>query len=165
MISSSTKNTKKVYSDFATFIALKNKAMLCIYICSVIIVVCGIISILLENDVFEGILFLVLGVFFALYGVLMRFIIILSNKKNYDTINNYEFNDNNFIVTLIDKDGKQTASSTINYEVLQSLKLYKNYAYVYVNKAACYILVKENFKDENEFNQVIDNIKKNIVYK
>lgn len=164
MISVKTKFTKKVYSDFASYYIKKNKSINLIYICSSILILCGIATILL-NEITEGIIFIVLAVLFALYSVFVYFLIISSNKKNIGMEAIYEFEDTKLTVKSIDKEGKEICSNSINYNVFHSIKTYKNYCYIFVNKLTAYIILKENFANENQFNLVINNIKNNIVKK
>lgn len=165
MITTQTLYTKKVYGDFATYFIKTNKSVKIIYICAAIMILCGLLTIFAINEVVNGIIFCVIGVLFALYSILLRFLVILGNKKNIDTVDVYEFDTNKFSVNVRNKDGKEIGSTTLNYEVLHSVKLYKNYAYIYINKTTAYIILKENFTDENQFNLVVKNIENNIVKK
>lgn len=162
MIETKTLHTKKMFNDYATYIVNKRmKYMICIYICSAIVSVCGIIMMVCK-EYFQGALYLFLGLFFALYGVLMRYIISLSNKKNVNSVNIFEFEDTKFTITNMNKEGKEIGKSIINYDTLHSVVLYKNYAYIFVNKLTSYIISKENFENEEQFYSLVQIIKSKI---
>ena len=81
-----------------------------------------------------------------------------NNRKNVDTKDIYEFSDDKLFVTSFDKEGNQTSTSTINYANLHSVRKYKNYGYIYINKAVAYIFSQENFKDVLEFNVALNKV-------
>lgn len=162
MISTYTKYTKNIFKDFASFYVKKhNKSMGIIYFCSAIIILSAIVM-FFSGEVYYGVLYIIFGLFFALYGVFLKFLIYLGNKKNIDKTDAYVFEDNEFTITTHNTDGRLLMTSKIKYNALFEVCLYKNYAYVYVNKVSCYILLKQNFEDETQFDNLIENIKLKI---
>ena len=161
MIISKTKYTKKVYDDFANYSIKSSRAMNYVYICSGIILAFSIAEFVIQKFS-AGVLFLFLGLLFALYGVFMRIVIKLANKNNFDTIEEYYFDKDRFTVKTHNKEGQEIATSTINYACLYEVKRYKDYGYIYLNKAVAYIIEKSSFEKQDQFELVLKTIQEHI---
>lgn len=160
MIKTSTTYTEEIFNDFVNFNSKKNVKKV-LGICSAIIIFCSILM-FTTGDYPLGILYACLGVFLALFNVMLRKIIIRIYKKSLNTTSTFEFDENSFNVTVCNKDGNEISNSTISYEILYGIKTYKNYAYIFGNKLNAYILIKENFESENEFYSLLGKISSKI---
>ena len=96
--------SKKVFEDFASFTAKNSKAMIVIYICSAIILLCSI-ALFITGDIFRAIIEVFFGVFFACYGQVIKFIMRQNNKKNYNSTDCYEFAEDTLNVKCKDANG------------------------------------------------------------
>lgn len=153
--------SKQVFEDFATFTVKNNKAMIIIYICSAIILLCSV-AMFVMGDIPSGIIYTLLGLFFAFYGQFIRFIMRTQNKKNYNSTDYYEFTEDALKVVCKDAKGVEGSTYTSLYSKLYAVKRFKNYGYIYLNKAVAYIVSQENFKDVIEFNYVLNKIENAI---
>lgn len=143
--------TKEVLSDFADYTVKSNKSTIIIYVCAVIILMCAI-AMFSFGDIYSGVIYTILGLFFAFYGKFIKFVMLKNNKKNIGNKDVYTFGENSLKVDTYDAQGKQISSTTIVYENLFEVKKYKSYGFVYVNKAVAYIVNLQNFKDVVDFN-------------
>lgn len=162
MIKSEMTYTKQVFNDFAVFNIKKNKEMRFIYVCAAIILAFTIVMFTV-GDIVSGIIYGVIGVIFACYGWFMKMIINHNNKKNIGTTDVYEFYDDKFIVSSHDKKGAEIATASLVYSRLYKVVEYKNYAYIYVNKAVAYIIDKNSFENEQTFKGVLEKISTEIL--
>lgn len=143
--------TKEVLSDFADYTVKSNKSTIIIYVCTVIILMCAI-AMFSFGDIYSGVIYTILGLFFAFYGKFIKFVMLKNNKKNIGNKDVYTFGENSLKVDTYDAQGKQISSTTIVYENLFEVKKYKSYGFIYVNKAVAYIVNLQNFKDVVDFN-------------
>ena len=143
--------TKEVLSDFADYTVKSNKSTIIIYVCAVIILMCAI-AMFSFGDIYSGVIYTILGLFFAFYGKFIKFVMLKNNKKNIGNKDVYTFGENSLKVDTYDAQGKQISSTTIVYENLFEVKKYKSYGFIYVNKAVAYIVNLQNFKDVVDFN-------------
>lgn len=153
--------SKKVFEDFASFTAKNSKAMIVIYICSAIILLCSI-ALFITGDIFRAIIEVFFGVFFACYGQVIKFIMRQNNKKNYNTTDCYVFTEDTLNVKCKDANGVEISNYSTLYSKLYAVKRNKNYGYIYLNKSVAYIVSQENFKDVIEFNYVLNKIESAI---
>lgn len=164
MIQSEMVYTKKAFNDFAKFSIRKSKETGLIYIFAGIILAISIAMIVLKDYV-AGIIYAVLGGVFGCYGLFMKIIINAYNRKNIGTTDKYEFYDDKLVVTSVDSKGVEIASTSILYNRLYKAKKYRNYGYIYVNKVVAYIIDKNNFESEEQFENILDLIAKEIAAK
>jgi len=157
MIKSEMTYTKKAFDDFATYNIKKSKAMKVIYICSAIILACSLVM-FVTKDYTEAILYLFLGLIFAFYNLVIKLIMNQNNKKNIGSTDVYEFDDDKLNVYSHDVNGNEIATSSLMYNRFYKVETYLNYGYIYVNKAVAYIVDKQNFESEEEFNSVLARI-------
>lgn len=143
--------TKEVLTDFADYTVRSNKSTIIIYVCSVIILMCAI-AMFSFGDIYSGVIYTVLGLFFAFYGKFIKFVMLKNNKKNIGNKDVYTFGETSLKVDTYDAQGKQMSSTTIIYENLFEVKKYKSYGFIYVNKAVAYIVNLQNFKDVVDYN-------------
>mgnify|MGYP003290083492 CR=1 FL=1 len=162
MIKSEMIYTKQVFNDFAVYNIKKNKEMKFIYICAAIILAFTIVMFTV-GDIISGIIYGVIGIIFACYGWFMKIIINHNNKKNIGTTDVYEFYDDKLVVSSHDKKGAEIATASLVYSRLYKVVEYKNYAYIYVNKAVAYIIEKNAFENEQEFKSVLEKISTEIL--
>lgn len=153
--------SKQVFEDFAAFTVKSNKAMIVIYVCSAIILLCSV-AMFVAGDIISGIVDVLFALFFAFYGQFIKFIMRSNNKKNYNSTDSYEFTDDTLKVIGKDSNGVEVSTATVLYSKLYAVKRYKNYGYIYLNKAVAYIVSQENFKDVIEFNCVLNKIEEAI---
>lgn len=161
IVKSSQVYSKQVFDDFANFTVKSNKSMVVIYVCSVIILISSIVM-FVAGDITSGVIYILLGLFFLFYGQLIKFLMRINNKKNYNTTDYYEFGDDSLKVVCKDATGVEVSTSNVLYSRLYNVKKYKNYGYIYLNKAVAYIVCQENFKDVVEFNFVLNKIENAI---
>lgn len=157
MIKSKTVYTKELLDEFSSFIIKKNKSLIVIYVCAAIILACAIAMFFLGKIV-DGVLYLIIGIFFACYGLVLKFVLSSSQKKVYGNYEEYEFYDDYMLIKTYDKSGEHLSSGTMKYEYVYKLYLNKTRAYILISKYNAYIIDKNNFSSENDFNDVINKI-------
>jgi len=143
--------TKEVLTDFADYTVKSNKSIIVVYICAVLIFMCAI-AMFTFGDIASGIMYVVLGLFFAFYGNFVKILMLKNNKNNIGNKDVYSFEEDSMKVETFDSQNKQISSTTILYENLHSVKKHKSYGFIYVNKAVAYIVNMQNFKDVVDFN-------------
>lgn len=153
--------TKEVLTDFIDYTTKSNKSTVVIYICAVLILMCAI-AMFAFNDIYSGIIYTILGLFFMFYSKFVKFIMLKNNKKNIGNKDFYIFGENTLTINTFDTENKQMSSTTILYENLYEVKKYKSYGFIYVNKAVAYIVNLQNFKDIVDFNFALVRIEKAI---
>lgn len=159
-ISSSQKYSKEVLNCFINF-SLKNIWIIIILVCSAIILACSI-SMFAILQLSDALLYLFIGIFFALYPFFIKFILKKQNSKNLNTTDNYRFFEDKLEVDSFDSFNNKFSTATVLYNRLVKVKTYKDYGYIYINKQMAYIVSKQNFKTEEEFNFVLTRISKAI---
>ena len=159
-ISSSQTYTKDVLNSFINF-SIKNKWIIIILISSAIILLCSILM-FVNKEIFSGFLYLFLSIIFSMYPLLIKLIMKGQNKKNINTTDNYKFFEKELEVSSLDSSNKTISTVRVLYSRLVNVKIYKNFGYIYVNKQIAYIISKNNFKNEEEFNFVLGRIYKVI---
>ncbi|MBQ3214404.1 MAG: hypothetical protein IJB10_05335, partial [Clostridia bacterium] len=162
MINSKITNTKKVFKDFAKYSVKTNVTMKIIYTLAVLILAASVV-LFVSNHILDGAIFAVLGVIFALCAPAMQWLNITNNKNNVGSTDEFEFYEDRFVVTSFDKNGLEISDSTLIYSRLYKVKKHLNYGYIYVNKAVAYIVDKNEFENEEQFNEVLDRISKSII--
>lgn len=162
MINSKINNTKKVFKDFAKYSVKRNITMKIIYILAVLILAASVV-LFVSNHILDGAIFTVLGVIFALCAPAMEWLNVSNNKSNVNSVDEFQFYEDRFVVTSFDKNGLEISDSTLIYSRLYKVKKYLNYGYIYVNKAVVYIVDKNEFEDEKQFDFVLDRINQAIV--
>ena len=163
-ITSSTIYTPQVFEEFANFYLKHNKAMKVIYVCSAIILVSSIIMFCL-GSIFEGIIYTLCGIVFACYGLIVKAIMRKNNKASYNNVDNYEFCDKEMSVKTFNSKGDQIFALTVGYPTMYSVEKQNDVAYLFFNKASAFIVKRENFENQSDFDKVVDNIKSQIVKK
>lgn len=163
MIKTKMNYSKEAFNDFAKYSIKTSGTMKIIYICAVLILACSVVLLVLGN-IAEGILYGCLGLIFAFYAPLMRLIINLNNKRNIGTVDEYEFDEDRFSIVSKDANNVEVSTSTLIYSRLFKVKKHINYGYIYVNKAIAYIVRKEDFENEDDFDFVLDRIADAIKY-
>ena len=148
--------TEEVLEDFAKF-STKNVWTIVILCCATFILICSGIM-FASGDIFEALLYLFLGVFFMLYPTFLRLIMKKQNKKGVNSTDEYRFFEERLEVDSLDSNGNKFSTSNVLYTRLYKVKVNKDYAYIYLNRMLAYIVSKQNFKDENEFNFALNRI-------
>ena len=168
MVVVKTKYTKKLLSTFVHFNLKKSWLMIFIYILAVISLGGGLALYLLNKQV-EGIVALILGGIFLLNGLFYVLINRFSNRRAIGSTETIVFDEDHLEVTVQDKHGVEIAKNSCIYACLRAVKKYKNYGYIYQNKAVAYIVEQESFESVDQFNETLDNlqnfIKKNKLRK
>ncbi|MBQ9792414.1 MAG: hypothetical protein IJW32_01525 [Clostridia bacterium] len=162
MINSKITNTKKVFKDFAKYSVKTNITMKIIYTLAVLILAASVV-LFISNHILDAVIFTVLGVIFALCAPAMQWLNVSNNKSNVGSVDEFQFYEDRFVVTSFDKKGLEISDSTLFYSRLYKVKKYLNYGYIYVNKAVAYIVDKNEFEDEKQFNEVLDRISQAII--
>jgi len=161
MITTQTKYTKEIFNDFANYSITHGKAMIINYVCAGIIIICSIFELLVKDYVFFTI-DLFLGVFFACDGLIVKLSILSSNKGNINLTDVYNFDKDELLMSTHDEKGNEISSSKILYERLYKIERYKNYGFIFLNKSAAYIVKKENFDNEKDFETALGLIEKKL---
>ena len=162
MINSKITNTKKVFKDFAKYSVKTNITMKIIYTLAVLILAASVV-LFISNRILDAAIFTVLGVIFALCAPAMEWLNVSNNKSNVGSVDEFQFYEDRFVVTSFDKKGLELSDSTLFYNRLYKVKKYLNYGYIYVNKAVAYIVDKNEFEDEKQFDLVLDRINQAII--
>ena len=162
MINSKITNTKKVFKDFAKYSVKTNITMKIIYTLAVLILAASVV-LFISNRILDAAIFTVLGVIFALCAPAMEWLNVSNNKSNVGSVDEFQFYEDRFVVTSFDKKGLEISDSSLFYNRLYKVKKYLNYGYIYVNKAVAYIVDKNEFEDEKQFDLVLDRINQAII--
>ena len=160
MVKSSTVYTKEILDEFASYTIKKNKSLILIYVCAGIILACSIAMFCL-GEIVDGVLYIILGAFFACYGLILKLIIKQGHKKVYGNYDEFEFEDEFMTIKTYSKTGEQLTAGTINYKNILKLEENRDKAYIFVSKYNAYIVEKNNFA-VGEYEKVIGIIKSKI---
>ena len=160
MVKSSTVYTKEILDEFASYLVRKNKSLILIYVCAGIILACSIAMFIL-GEIVDGVLYVLLGAFFACYGLILKLIIKQGHKKIYGNYDEFEFDEDFMTIRTYTKTGEQLTAGTINYKNILKLEENKDKAYIFVSKYNAYIIEKSNFA-VGEYEGIIEKIQSKI---
>lgn len=139
----------------------KNKL---ISLISLIIGAIGLVAFVVISTIFEDKIFGLLLLFaFPFTLGLISYISINKNIKNFklhNIINNYEFNEDHFIVKSF-KGNDQIGMSKINYNEVFKLKETETFIFIFANRVSAYPIIKTTLSKEdlNKIKQLINNAK------
>ena len=157
MIKSKTVYTKELLDEFSNYIIKKNKSLIVIYVCAAIILACSIAMFCL-SEIVDGILYAIIGVFFACYGLVLKVVLQTSQKKVYGNFEEYEFYDDYMLIKTYTSTGEHLSSGTMKYEYIYKVHVNKSRTYILISKYNAYIIDKNNFKNEDEYNEVLNKL-------
>lgn len=152
-----TNYSEKILKDFIKFHF--RKLSLTIFICGVIIVLMGALSIFFMS-LASGIVFCIMGVFFLFYPKIIEKTSLNANKRLLNAEDEYTFSkDSMHVVSVIL--GEEMANQDIKYQALEKIETDNYYIYLYVNKTSAMIVERKALTEkEQEF--IISNVTKAI---
>ncbi len=147
--------TKENLDTFLKFALNKNKYFIVIYICSAIIILASIFM-FIYNDIAYGIIYLLLGLFFASYQLIIMQISKKKLKISIGCRDEFEFLQDKFKVVSYSASNEEISTMIKKYDDIYKTYQNNNFFYIFIDKINAYIIDKSNFKDEKEFEQLIN---------
>lgn len=157
MITTKTVYDKKLLDEFASFILKKNKALIVIYICSAVILASSIAMFCIAEYI-DGVLYALIGIFFACYGLILKVVLTNSHKKVYGNYEIYEFDDQFFTIKTYLPSGEQLSAGTMRYDHIYKIYQNNTKTYILISKYSAYIIDKNNFENESDYVDVINKL-------
>ncbi|MBQ8430676.1 MAG: YcxB family protein [Clostridia bacterium] len=128
-------------------------------IAGIIVVLAG--AVLCFTDAFVlGIFACIFGVVVMLYVPMLIIISLNANKRSLNKVDYYEFNKDSFkiVSTILIQ---EVAKHELQYSELLKFVEYKNYIYLYINKASALVVDKNSLQQE-QVNFILNSVKKYV---
>lgn len=146
MIENITIYNKDILKDFIKVSIKRNKIVT--LVCSIIILVCAIIEVLLGEYLMGG-LFFCLGAFFFTISFCLVPISLKRSSKMPSVKNHYQFYPDKLVVST-SSNGNELGSSTINYNAIVKVVDNNQFIYLYINKVQALIVDVAKFNESSD---------------
>lgn len=160
MVKKTVEYNDKILKDFFKFHF--KKLSILIFVCGLLLVACGVVYICIASVV-SGIITVVVGVFFACYPWLLVAISLSQNRRLLDTIEYFEFGEDELKV-VGERFGEEVSNSSTKYSNLETIKSNKDYVFLYINKSSAIPLKKSDLTKE-EYDFIVGNVSKHLLHK
>lgn len=161
MIKSFTVYTKKLFNKFANEVTFKKGTFVLNYIVGVILLIIAIYCFTTRKYI-AGTFFALFSTFFSCNRLIsMAFI----NRINANYLNTYDrfcFYDDYFTVSSYLPGGTLYSEIKHLYSEIEGVDNSGGFAYIYLDQSKIYILVKENFKEQGDFDWLSQNLSATI---
>lgn len=156
--------TEEIYKKFLR--QQTKNSMIIIRVCYCIILFSAIVMLVtnilfpLEADWIFFVFDLVMGSIFVLYDIFFVPLNIKATKtKNIiDCKYKFYFDETKFSLTVT-KGEKLILESALSYDLIYKVVFYQNYIYIYLNRMNAYVVAKEGFKNEEDYQHIVDALK------
>ncbi|MGN0798548.1 MAG: hypothetical protein ACI4L7_03195 [Christensenellales bacterium] len=157
MIKSFTVYTKKLFNKFANTITFKKRTVILNYVLGVVLLIIAIYCFSTRKYI-SATFFVLFSAFFSCSRLIsMAFI----NRFNANYLNTYDrfcFYDDYFTVNSYLPGGTLYSEAKHLYSEVEGVDFCADFAYIYLDQSKIYILVKENFKEQADFDWLVQNL-------
>ena len=157
MIKSFTVYTKKLFNKFANTITFKKRTVILNYVLGVILLIVAAYCISTRKYI-AATFFVLFSVFFSCSRLI---IMAFMNRLNANYLNTYDrfcFYDDYFTVNSYLPGGTLYSEAKHLYSEVEGVDFCSDFAYIYLDQSKIYILVKENFKEQADFDWLVQNL-------
>lgn len=157
MINSFTVYTRKLFNKFASVTTSQKKRLVVNYTVGVILFVVAIYCLMTRKYIMT-VFFGIFSLLFSCSRLISMALINRINAKQLNTYDKYEFYDDKFTVSTFLAGGTPYSQREHQYSDISSIDFFTTFAYIYLAKGETYIFLRENFKNPEQFDWLMQNL-------
>lgn len=157
MINSFTVYTRKLFNKFASVTTSQKRRLVVNYTVGVILFVVAVYCLMTRKYIMT-VFFGIFSVLFSCSRLISMALINRINAKQLNTYDKYTFYDDKFKVNSFLAGGTPYAEHEHQYSEISSIDFFTTFAYIYLAKGETYIFLRENFKNPEQFDWLMQNL-------
>ncbi len=157
MISSFTVYTQKLFNKFASVTTSQKRRIIVNYAVGAILFVVALYCFMTRKYII-GTFFGIFSILFSCSRLILMAIINRFNARQLNTYDKYYFYDDKFTVNSFLAGGTPYSQCEHNYSEIESIDFFTTFAYIYLAKGETYIFLRENFKNPEQFDWLLQNL-------
>lgn len=157
MINSFTVYTRKLFNKFASVTTSQKRRLVVNYTVGVILFFVALYCLMTRKYIMT-VFFGIFSVLFSCSRLISMALINRFNARQLNTYDRYSFYDDKFTVNSFLAGGTPYSEHEHKYSEISSIDFFTTFAYIYLAKGETYIFLRENFKNPEQFDWLMQNL-------